>query len=397
MKAPAALNARFTRHPQLGCWLLAVLAAGLGLSWQLTLVNNLYGGNWSALFYHGVDGGGVPNDPAFAGTYLFPNDFGFDGQYYRILAHDPFLTRGYSKYLERPVMRYRRILVPFLAYALAFGRQRYIDAGFIATILIFLGLGVYWLAHYALLFHRSALWGLAFLLAPATLAGIERGAVDTALTALTVGFALYIHEGSRYRLFLVLVMAGLCRETGLCLALACVGASLFKGDWTSMAWSAASMLPALAWYGFVQAHSPTDPSSDLMRAPFTDLVQSLLHHDVSFIKSGASIVQFAYYTAIFGTLMAFSAAIWLAFRDWSRPECLAALAFTMIGMLLQPAGLWVEPYYFGRVLAPLLILLSLEFFRTGDWKKTLPLCLVTPSILVVSLASAIRVVKHLRA
>ena len=87
---------------------------------------------------------GGPNEPAFADTYVFPDEFGFDGQYYRIIAHDPFLTRGYLRYIERPVMRYRRILVPFLAFALACGRQPYIDAGFIATILLFLSLGVYW-------------------------------------------------------------------------------------------------------------------------------------------------------------------------------------------------------------------------------------------------------------
>lgn len=154
------------RHPKLACLIYAILAAGLGLAWQTLLVNRLYDGNWSALFYHGVYGGGLPDEPAFAGTYLFPNDFGFDGQYYRIIAHDPFHARDYFRYIERPVMRYRRILVPFMAYALALGRQRYVDAGFIAAILLFIALGVYWLGRYAVLFGRSPAWGWAFLLAP---------------------------------------------------------------------------------------------------------------------------------------------------------------------------------------------------------------------------------------
>jgi hypothetical protein len=373
----------------------AILAVVLGLGWQTTLVYSLYGGNWSALFYHGRGGGGVPNEPAFAGTYVFPDEFGFDGQYYRIVAHDPFLTRGYFRYIERPVMRYRRILVPFLAFALVGGRQPYIDAGFIATILLFLFLGVYWLARYAVLFGRSAKWGWAFLLAPGTLAGLERGAIDTALTALTIGFALYLREQSRYRLVLVLVMAGLCRETGLCLILACAGASLLKRNWTMLALSCASMLPSLAWYGYIQMRSPADPSSNLLRLPLTDLLQNLLHHDSSYVNYGASFVQFTYYVAVFGMLLAFLLSVRLSFNGWTSAEGLAALAFTMTGLLLQPAGLWVQPYHFGRVLAPLLVLLGLEYFRRGDWRRVLPICMVTPAILLVSAASALRIAKHL--
>jgi hypothetical protein len=384
------------RRPRLECLVYAILAAGLGLAWQTTLVHKLYAGNWSALFYHGVYGNSVPDDPAFAGTYLFPADFGFDGQYYRVVAHDPFRTRDYLKFIERPVMRYRRILIPMMAYAFAWGRQPYIDGGFFAAILIFLGLGVYWLGRYAALYGRSAKWGWAFLLAPATLAGLERGAIDMALTALTIGFALYVRERSRYRLFLVLALAGLCRETGLCLIAACAAASVLEKNWERLAVSCASLLPTLAWYGFVHLRTPPDHSSNLMRIPLTDLVDSLLHHDVSYIKTGGPLVQVAYYVAVFGMLLAFALTLWLVFKGWTGPEGLAALAFTMTGLLMQPAGLWVQPYHFGRVLAPVLVLLGLEYFRTGAWKKIMPLCIVSPAILLVSLATALRLVKHLR-
>jgi hypothetical protein len=394
--ATSSPSVEVKRRPRLECLVYAILAAALGLAWQTTLVHTLYDGNWSALFYHGVYGASVPDDPAFAGTYLFPADFGFDGQYYRVVAHDPFRTRDYLKFLERPVMRYRRILIPMMAYALALGRQQYIDAGFLAAILIFLGLGVYWLGRYAALFGRSPKWGWAFLLAPATLAGLERAAIDMALTALTIGFALYLRENSRYRLLLVLVLAGLCRETGLCLIAACGAASLLEKNWERLALSCASVVPALAWYGFVSLRTPPDHSSNLMRIPLTDLVDSLLHHNVSYIKTGGPIVQATYYGAVFAMLLAFAMTLWLVYHGWRSAEGLAALAFTMTGLLLQPAGLWVQAYHFGRVLAPVLVLLGLEYFRTGSWQKIIPLCVVSPGILLVSLASAMRVVKHLR-
>ena len=143
-------------------------------------------------------------------------------------------------------------------------------------------------------------------------------------------------------------------------------------------------------------HCPADPSSNLLRLPLTDLVQNLLHHDASYINSGRSFVQVLYYMAVFGMLLAFFLAIRFAFKDWTSAEGLAALAFTMTGLLLQPSGLWVQPYYFGRVLAPLLVLLGLRFFAAGDWRNALPACMVTPAILLVSAASALRVAKHLR-
>lgn len=385
----------FKQPPNLQCLTYAILAVVLGFGWQTTLVHNLYGGNWSALFYHGWGGGGVPNEPAFANTYVFPDEFGFDGQYYRIIAHDPFVIRGYVRHINQPANRYRRILVPLLAFALAFGRQPYIDAGIIGTLLFFLFLGVYWLARYAVLFGRSAAWGLAFFLAPATFAGLERSAIDMALTALTIGFVLYLREQSRYRLFLVLVMAGLCRETGLCLILAYVGSALLKKSGERLVLGCASLLPALAWYGYIQMHIPADTGS-LLRLPLTDLLRNLLHHDVGYVSYGGPFVRFGYYVAVFGVLLAFVRSFRASLNGWTSAEGLAALALTMTGLLFQPPGLWVQPYYFGRVLAPLLVLLGLEFFPTRDWRKVLPACMVTQAILLVSAASALRVVKHLR-
>lgn len=376
------------------CLIYAALAVVLGLGWEGSLVHNLYGGNWTSLFYHGYRSG-LPNDTFFAGTYVFPDDLGFDGQYYRVIAHDPFMRRNWAQYIDSPTMRYRRILVPIVAYILAVGQQRYVDAGFIAAILLFLFFGVYWLGCFAVLFGGSAKWGWAFLLAPGVLAGLERGAVDTALTALTIGFALYLREQSRYRLLLVLLLAGLCRETGVLLILACAGSSLVRRNWPRLALSIASALPTLAWYAYVQMRNIGGTSQDLMRLPLTDLLDNLIHHDPAYIKNGFYVVQLAYYVAIFGTLLAFVLAIRYSFGCWKCPEGLALLAFTATGLLVQPPGLWMQAYHFGRVLAPLLVLLALQYFPTGGRQWLLPALMVSPAILLVSLASAVRLVRHL--
>ncbi len=378
------------------CLICAIVVTVLGLAWQLSLVYGLYGGNWSALFYHGDGGASVPAaDPAFAGTYLFPNQFGFDGQYYRVIAHDPFLTHGYDRYVNQPTARYRRILVPLMAYALAFGQPRYIDAGYMAVMLLFLFLGVYWLGRYATTFGRSPNWGWAFLLVPGTLAGLERGSIDTVLTVLTIGFVLYLRESDRNRLLLVLILAALCRETGMVLLLACAGSALLQRRWRWFAWTSVCALPALAWYGFVRLRNPPNPPLGLLKAPLSDLLQNLFHHDVGYIKSGASLVQLLYYLSVLGILLAFVLAVRVSYGRWTSAEALALLGFTAIGLTVQPAGMWTEAYHFGRVLAPLLLLLALQYFPTRDWRRALPAALVSPAILLVSAASALRLAKHL--
>lgn len=387
------LFGKWLQQPRRQCLIYATLAVVLGLGWEISLVYGLYGGNWTSLFYHS-NTMRLPNNSVFAGTYIFPDDIGFDGQFYRIVAHDPFM-RVWTQYVDLPAMRYRRILVPMLAYVLAFGQQRYIDAGYLTAMLLFLFLGVYWLGRYAVLFDRSANWGWAFLLTPGTLAGLERGSIDMALAALTIGFVLYLREQARYRLCLVLLLAGLCRETGVLLILACAGSALFRRNWPTLALSSVSVLPALAWSAYVWMRIPAEHPLNLIRLPLADLMSNLIHHNPSYIKNGIYIVQFAYYLAVFGTLLAFVLSFRCFFACWKCPEALALLVFTLLGLLVQPPGLWLHPYYFGRILSPLLVLLALEYFPTRSRWKLLPACMVSPAILLVSIASAVRLVRHL--
>ena len=90
-----------------------------------------------------------------------------------------------------PPLRYRRILVPALAWALALGRDSAIHAAYLAVILGFVFLGVYWLARAIESRGRHPAWGLMFVIMPASLVSMDRMTVDVALAALTAGFVLY--------------------------------------------------------------------------------------------------------------------------------------------------------------------------------------------------------------
>ena len=228
----------------------AVGAVALLLLWQFLTVHYNREGNWTALFCTGELRAMPPE--LEAGTYRFPNTNGYDGEMYRYVAHDPFLQRGFAQYVDGAVPRYSRILVPGLAFLAAGGRQDLIDGAYIAVVAVFVLLGAYWLSRWASLsgFHPAC--GLAFLLVPATLVSMDRMTVDGALAALAIGVAWYSRIESPARLYTVLAMACLVRETGVLLVAACCLVDLLAKRFQAAAIWATACLPLLGWCLFLR-------------------------------------------------------------------------------------------------------------------------------------------------
>jgi len=115
----------------------------LVLGWQFLTVHANYGGNWRGLFFTGAS---VPVPDALASTtYRVQSAKGYDGQYYRLIAHDPFFHENTAAYLDAPRLRARRILIPILAWVLAGGRQGLIDGAYVLVVASFILGVIYWL------------------------------------------------------------------------------------------------------------------------------------------------------------------------------------------------------------------------------------------------------------
>jgi len=362
----------------------AVVALALSLLWQFLTVHYNRAGNWNALFLTGQLLA-VPPDLA-RGTYLFPGT-GFDGQMYRYVAHDPFLQRGYARYLDNPGERYRRILVPALAYFLAAGHQPLIDASYIAIVGLFVLLGAYWLSRWAVLVGAHPSWALAFLLIPATLISMDRMTVDVALAALTVAFAVYWKTGSWWKLFVVLLLACLVRETGLLLV---AGVCLF--DWINRRfargalWASAS-LPMFAWYWFVSGKfhektrygAPTWFLKKLAPGLFHSVLQPPRYPLPATLEAIARVADVLALAAIlFASILAI--ALFLRVRP-RGPLAIAALLFAALVFALTSNQYWTDPYGYPRVFSPLLILIALpsitrEAGTLSPWWLTLVPALV---------------------
>ena len=219
---------------------MAFLAVLLVFVWTAARIHYAFGGNRTAVFCTGSLFR-VPPD-LDAGTYRFRGD-GYDGQFYRYLAHDPFLRKGYSRYVDAPQLRFRRVLVPLAAWLVGLGRQQWIDGAYFAVEMLFLALGAYWSARLLARRGRSPLWGLLFVVVPATLASFDRMLVDGPLLALFAGFLLYCEEERWKRVWVLAMLAALTRETGLLLGAALVTDRLLDRDWRRAAWFASSGVP----------------------------------------------------------------------------------------------------------------------------------------------------------
>jgi hypothetical protein len=385
---------------------VACLATALAVAAQWLLVRFAYDGNWTALFYAG-EKYGVPPELAPENIYLFPGSYGFDGQIYHAIAHDPLMRRGLSEGVDAPRLRYRRILVPLLAWILAGGDDAMVDRTYRGIVLICVFLGTYWSARVAAGFGRSHYWGAAFLLLPASVVSLERMTVDVALAAIVAGWAVASGPAPSRLQWLFLALAPLVRETGVILVAAAVILALMERRIASALAAAAAALPALVWFAFVQVRTPPldYPNSFV---PLSGIAGALIH-PASYPAGragGSSLhalwrsiaptaMQMMDGVALVGIVVAFGLAVrWLTMAPRS-PLAWAAGLFALLGIFTQRPDNWIHVYDFGRVYTPLLMLLAFEGLARKQRRWVLPWLLAEPRLLFQLTGPAMATIKGL--
>jgi hypothetical protein len=367
---------------RLRCALPALAAVALVWTWEALTVHYTYGGKWSGLFCIG-DHPRIPAPVAAENDYVFRDSWGYDGQFYHLMAHDPWFQRGYAvQYIDAPRLRVRRILISALAWFAAFGRDAWIDRALIGVVLAFIGLGVYWTARLAQFFGRSAWWALGFVLLSPVLTSIDRTLTDATLAALTVGFVYYARRSAWAGLWLVCTLAALTRETGVGLAAAAVLSLAIRRELRLALAFTASLAPALGWYWFCALHTP--PFNEPMEyIPFGGILHRLVVlSEYNGIRWVALTVAVLDHLALVGVLLA----LWAAWRRMRARDtgliAMAMYAYVGVAALLPYPGAWTDGYAFGRSLGPLFILAAADVFEsrtTGDAvRQILPAALEVP-------------------
>jgi len=375
------------------CSLYALAAALAVLSWQAATVHFNYGGNWTALFMSG-DLHPVPPQLA-ARTYTFRASAGYDGQFYRYVAHDPWLRADWASYYDAPRMRHYRILVPLLAWLMAAGRDQYVDTVYVGLILCWIFLGTHSLARYAVEEGHNPAWGLAFLLLPATLTSLDRMTVDVALAALCVAFLRYAKNESRGRLYLVLVLAPLVRETGALLIAAQCLYDLAGKRWRRAAGFATAILPAAVWFVYVWNRAAALAAAQAeIRTNYAIFVPRWLFHPVIGIVVKLfrplqyrfhpwlnHAIQAADALSLCGLLALMALAVWgLRRRPWDREQW-AILGFLAVALAASAPSFWGQVYNYARPFSPLIFFAAARPLRNGMLWVLAPVSLIALRVL----------------
>jgi hypothetical protein len=358
--------------------LAGLVCALMVLTWQFLTVRYNYRGDWSELFCTGALAK-IPPVVASEHPYLFPGVEGWDGQWYHAIAHDPLLRRGTAQYLGNPRLRYRRILIPAMAYLLAAGNDAYIDAAYRAVILLFFSLGAWWLARLAQAAGRPAVLGVVFFFLPASVAAIDRQAIDVGLLCFCCGFALYTRYVKNPRaLYAVLLAAGMVRETGLLLAAAYGIWLLLRREIRNCAVFATAAGPAIAWYIFVNSRTLPDPGAGAIAVPFAGVVDRLVH-PIDYPSGPIAVLMRSLdFLAAAGVLLAMVLAFRFIWRRRPDPIDLAILLFALLGIFVWRRGDWLEALDYGRILSPLLFFEALAGLDGPLLPALAPLCMVLP-------------------
>jgi hypothetical protein len=367
-----------TRQPPL--WIFPIAAALVVLAWQWATVTANFDGNWSALFCTGQL---QRQPPALASehTYVFAGSAGYDGQLYHYMAHDPLLRTDISTYLDTPRLRYRRILVPALAYALALGRTEWIDRVYRFVILLAMACGVYCACRYCRESGLPPAWGMLFLLFPALPITVDRMVVDGVVAVFTAAFLLWCRQPS-WKLFLILCGAAWTRETGLLLPAGYCAWLIWRSQMRTAAVFALSAVPALAWYAYVAQRTPPGPYGGSM-VPLSGIWRALLHPWP--YPAGMPLmawVQAADFLALMAVLLAFVMTIAQCLRRPAHPARILAALFVLMGIVVQRTDFWTNVYGFGRVYTPLLLCLAALAAETRRAVLLAPAALMLPRIAI---------------
>ncbi len=377
---------------------VGLAAVLLAFAWQWLTVRYTYQGNWTGLFCTGAAQRIPPRTLLPENVHAEPNSAGFDGQFYHYIAHDPLLKTGLASYVDSPRLRYRRILIPGLAYLFAAGRQQAIDPAYFAVVLAFVFLGAWWLSRFAVRGGRHPAWGLLFLLIPATLAGIDRMVVDIALLALWAGYAVYASEERRAPVFVLLALAPLARETGFAMIAIHGLWALWHRQFRLAMASCAAALPCLAWYAYLYRSIGPDANQWVALSP-SGLLDALIHpYPYPWSAAVNAMVTGLDYLSAAGAVAGVALLLRLRGLRSGAPVPLAAAVQGALGAFLVLSGsrdLWVHVYGYARVMSPVFLLLLLSALAGRGWVNLVPFAMVLPRMAIEFSGDSWRIVRGL--
>jgi hypothetical protein len=378
----------------------AVAAAGLLVIvlCSAATVHVNYRDQWTGLFCIGQR---LPLPPPLrANSYVIPHSNGFDGQFYRDIAHDPFNQRGFGKYIDDAHYRYRRILLPLLANLLAFGQDRWIDGAYICLEWLSAFLGIYWIGRYAALEGRSPWWGIAYLALPPTLISLDRMLTDLPFTTLCVGFFYFAYRKEFRGMLATAMLACLARESGVLLVAGYAAYLLWKRDLLRAMVVSGAVIPFAAWsviesrltagksFPFPCCSYPGSSIIDALRTPYpyqlpVSIARSIQAFDALSLLGIVACAVLLCYAGRKGTACTYAAA-------WS------CAGFVFLGVVAScMPGAFNHVYDYGRQYSPILVVLLFAAIEERRALLLTPIAFMTLRVAVQVLPQASAILRSI--
>jgi hypothetical protein len=360
-------------------------------AWQTIQVRYRFDGNWTGLF---CSGDKQPLPPGFESTFRIRNSEGYDGQFYRYIAYDPFIRTELWRYMDGGGYRYRRLLVPLIGWGLARITPLSPDWGYVLTIWMFVGLGAYWLAALAEEYGRPAWWGFLFLIAPATLLAGDFLTVDVALAALAIAVVWMMRRERYVTACLMAACCPLIHDAGVVIPGALGLLFLIRRDLWRAAMAAASVIPAWLWFQYLGRAFPPVPGGSTSPLPFwafqkvgIGILERMLHPlTYPFAPMTNLIIQALDFGAVLSILISLPIAI-LARQRMDFTAC-AGVLYVGLTLALSSPWFWVDPNGYARTYTALLLLAAIRGLETGRWAYIAPLVIVTLRVSLQQLSEA---------
>ncbi len=313
------------------------------IAWQGFYCITSTRGDPAGLFFAGDQ---LPLPPELQGSFQYPRSFGYDGQEYRVIAHDPLGRKQYWKYLDDPQYRSRRILMPALAALFAAGNPGAVDLFYIGLVDVVLAFGAVCFLRLAEE-HVSPAAALAlFALIPAVVASTDRMVVDGPAVA---GFfaALWLFQRGRWRACLVLLtLLPLVRESGLLVSAGVGLAFLMRREYRRVLWTASTALPSFGWFAFCASRTPATTSLSLLSVPVWPQVARLFQPLPRAVSPPLNVLleslDLAACLCLLGAFFWFAKTVYREFREggWKEDTLIVFPSVILAGGCVQQPQSW---------------------------------------------------------